>query len=342
MQKAKIFLSNIRFYLSSMFFIWISIFIFRNVDAYLNFLSGDAQGALLFLARLYSYLGFIYYVFISFRVIKPNRSFLILRGIYRYIIEFFYYIRYFPTTPELQLPRFEKKVKISILFYIVKFFYLPIMLNFMYANYNSLLHYSGSFPPFSIESFNNYYFSMMLPIIFFIDTLYFSFGYAFESKFLKNSVRSVEPTILGFAVAIICYPPFNQFVNRYIVWYPNNLAGFSSDSITFIVRIILVLLLLIYLWATIALGTKCSNLTNRGIVSKGPYTYIRHPAYIAKNLMWWITVIPIMNWTVFFSLGIWTFIYYLRAITEERHLIMDKDYQKYCNKVRYRFIPGIW
>ncbi len=34
-------------------------------------------------------------------------------------------------------------------------------------------------------------------------------------------------------------------------------------------------------------------------------------------------------------------IYYARAITEERHLSRDPEYQLYMKKVPYRFIPGV-
>ena len=36
-----------------------------------------------------------------------------------------------------------------------------------------------------------------------------------------------------------------------------------------------------------------------------------------------------------------SFIYYWRAITEERHLSRDPEYRKYMAKVPYRFIPGV-
>ena len=39
-----------------------------------------------------------------------------------------------------------------------------------------------------------------------------------------------------------------------------------------------------YALASIALNFKSSNLTNRGIVARGPYAIVRHPAYITKNL----------------------------------------------------------
>lgn len=50
----------------------------------------------------------------------------------------------------------------------------------------------------------------------------------------------------------------------------------------------------IYAWASWALGLKASNLTNRGIVTTGPYKYIRHPAYICKNTAWLIGGIPMV------------------------------------------------
>jgi protein-S-isoprenylcysteine O-methyltransferase Ste14 len=152
----------------------------------------------------------------------------------------------------------------------------------------------------------------------------------------------VEPTILGWAVALICYPPFNGLLTKYMPWYANDYVIFFNNALTFIIRIIILLLLGIYLSATFALGTRCSNLTNRGIVSRGPYKFIRHPAYIGKNLAWWITIIPVMSVPAFLSMSMWSIVYHLRSITEERHLMKDPDYQLYAKIVKYRYIPGIY
>ena len=101
-------------------------------------------------------------------------------------------------------------------------------------------------------------------------------------------------------------------------------------------------LLVIYTLASVALGPKASNLTNRGIVSAFPYSIIRHPAYISKVLMWWITMLPRINMSFVLGMSFWTFIYFLRTITEERHLMADPDYQAYCKNVRWRFVPGLY
>ena len=104
------------------------------------------------------------------------------------------------------------------------------------------------------------------------------------------------------------------------------------------------MLFAVYVWASVALGFKASNLTNRGIVAKGPYKYVRHPAYASKNLSWWIMAIPFIisqGAVAVLGMAIVTFGYFLRALTEERHLSMDPDYVEYCKKVKYMFIPGI-
>jgi protein-S-isoprenylcysteine O-methyltransferase Ste14 len=116
--------------------------------------------------------------------------------------------------------------------------------------------------------------------------------------------------------------------------------------------------LTIYVLASVALGTKASNLTNRGIIKAFPYNIVRHPAYISKNVFWLCSVLVLIimayeNSTssfmvfisqAFFILVAWAAvaaIYYFRALTEEQHLMRDPDYREYVNEVKYRFIPHI-
>ena len=220
------------------------------------------------------------------------------------------------------------------------------MLNFFFSNYyaikNQFPNILSSTHLFTISGFNNIIFPFLLTLIFLIDTLWFSFGYAIETKSLKNTIRSVEPTIFGWIVALACYPPFNGIFTKYINWYANDYIAINDIHLTFAIRIIILVLLTIYVSATLALGAKSSNLTNRGIVTKGPYSIIRHPAYISKNLAWWITILPVLSIPAIFSMATWSLIYHLRAITEERHLIKDPDYVNYCKKVKYRYIPKIY
>jgi protein-S-isoprenylcysteine O-methyltransferase Ste14 len=239
-----------------------------------------------------------------------------------------------------------KEEKISLLFYLVKIYFTPVMLKFLVENVASLIRVFPEtvLPNITINSLLGFYFPFAFYSMLVIDTLIFTSGYLFESRSLKNVVKSVEPTALGWFVAIICYPPVNNLTGNFLGWYSSDFGNFKNVNINLIAGFLSLILFFIYVWASVALGFKASNLTNRGIVSNGPYKYVRHPAYISKNLSWWIMAIPAIQyygWIAIFSLASWSFIYFLRALTEEKHLMQDQEYIDYIKKVKYMFIPGI-
>jgi hypothetical protein len=251
-----------------------------------------------------------------------------------------------------QAPSVSKEEKVSLLFYLVKLFWTPVMIGFLIGNTMSLtnslngilaLGKTGAAVP--VGTLTTTYFYLLFYIILVIDTLIFSFGYLVESPKLKNIVKSVEPTALGWLVAIACYPPVNDITGKLFGWYTSDFGDFGNVKLNIIMGVVSLLLFTIYVWASVALGFKASNLTNRGIVSKGPYKYVRHPAYASKNLSWWVMGIPfIINYGLIavFGLTAWSFLYYMRALTEERHLSQDPDYVEYVKKVKYMFFPGIY
>lgn len=205
---------------------------------------------------------------------------------------------------------------------------------------------------------SSYLFS--LKFLFMLDTMVFAFGYFWEAGFLNNRIRSVDITPLGLITCLCVYPPLNMVTNAVIQGVPNDLSQVPDlPQLTWTLRILAVSMVLIYVSASLSLWTKASNLTNRGTVSRGPYALVRHPAYASKLIFWLLTSIPFFfpsvahphfdipnPWVNGFWMGcsllFYATIYYLRSITEERHLAKDPDYRAYMNKVRYRFIPGIW
>ena len=246
-----------------------------------------------------------------------------------------------------------KEEKVSLLFYLVKLYFTPVMIGFLVGNTTSLinsfntisnLHKTNSLAITRVNLLS-YFFPFIFYIILALDTLIFSFGYVFESSSFKNVVKSVEPTALGWLIAIACYPPANSLTGNILGWYTSDFSDFGNININVIMGVVSLLLFSIYLWASIALWTKASNLTNRGIVAKGPYKYVRHPAYASKNLSWWVMGIPFIIASgpiAVFGLTAWSTIYFIRALTEERHLSQDPDYVEYMKKVKYMFIPGIY
>tara|TARA_Y100000310_G_C20659174_1_gene803689 strand:+ start:62 stop:703 length:642 start_codon:yes stop_codon:yes gene_type:complete len=213
------------------------------------------------------------------------------------------------------------------------------MINFFYNNFNHLFNLKGQL---DLNPWTALWYPFIVTLMFAIDTGIFAVGYAFESKRLKNVVKSVEPTLFGWFVAIVCYPPFNIWAGNYIPWGANDYVLFSTPEITILARVAVIFFLVIYVWATVALGFKASNLTNRGIVTKFPYSVIRHPAYISKNMIWWITLLPVMGWKFALGMFFWSVIYFFRVTTEEKHLSKDSDYIAYKKKVKWRLVPGVY
>lgn len=267
---------------------------------------------------------------------------------------------YFWKVWKYQILKPTKEEKIAFLAWWVKAFWGPLMISFLAGHIatliNKLVATIGTFWLRKINFlwfFDTYFFPTCFSLILFFDTFFFTLGYLIESPKIKNTIKSVEPTILWWAVAIACYPPFNGYITNVIGWYSEDFPKFENIHLHINLNILILVLMGIYSWASISLWLKASNLTNRGIVTKWPYRFVRHPAYISKNLAWWIGGLPILitslqgeNYALFFSvilsLSCWTFLYFMRAVTEEKHLSKDSDYKKYKEQVRYRFIPWVF
>jgi protein-S-isoprenylcysteine O-methyltransferase Ste14 len=200
--------------------------------------------------------------------------------------------------------------------------------------------------------FDQHGYWFLLQLIVLVDVLVFTVGYLVELPRLGNEIRSVDPTLLGWTAALVCYTPFNLVLGMLLGPPGSDMPRFGDTSVHFSFNVLMLTLMAIYTWASVALGFKASNLTHRGIIDRGPYRLIRHPAYTCKNMAWWIGSIPIVSaafersdWDGIQALASvvgWTMLYVLRAVTEEDHLRgVDGEYAAYAAKVPYRFIPGI-
>ena len=147
--------------------------------------------------------------------------------------------------------------------------------------------------------------------------------------------------MLGWIVAVVCYEPFWTLIGRQYLHYGSSLSWgswLSNEPLMYGVWGTAILVLTaVYVWATVIFGGRFSNLTNRGIITSGPYRYTKHPAYISKNITWWLISVPfVVTESAAASLKqcllllMVNGIYYLRAKTEERHLMRDPDYASYA------------
>jgi protein-S-isoprenylcysteine O-methyltransferase Ste14 len=333
-------------YSSSTILIWLVITFYHYFPYYRHFLSGNVQEILLVMAITYSILALPVYLLLPINRLHNSRGYILFKSI-RPLTKSFY--NALKTIAHAQKPKLYLSSidKYNLIFIVIKLFFLPMMLNFLIINYYSVYTVapsliSGGLSQFlTINTFNTVIFPLLLSGFLLIDTAFFTLGYATESRYLGNRLKSVDSTWLGWLVVLVCYPPFNGTSIKYLHWYASNSISFTTVNLTFIANLAVVLLVGVYASASVALGFKASNLTNRGIVSRGPYSLIRHPAYSAKNLAWWLSIIPVFSFKAALSMALWSFIYFMRAITEERHLNKYSDYQRYCKKVKYRFIPGV-
>jgi len=185
----------------------------------------------------------------------------------------------------------------------------------------------------------------LFDLLFVIDVQIGTVGYLLTLRPLDAHIRSGNPFLAGWLAALICYPPFvYAFMgNGGLIQYEYNTAGWGywlagHDALLWAWAGGLVFLTAVYAWATVAFGIRFSNLTYRGVLTNGPYRFTRHPAYLSKNLFWWLSTLPFLvtshspvdmvRNTVF--LGCVSAIYFWRARTEEAHLLgEDAKYREY-------------
>ena len=221
--------------------------------------------------------------------------------------------------------------------WLVKAFYLPLFIVFVNNQLNGLLTFNLG----ALRASNLRLYDFSNDLIYGLDVLYATVGYVLSFRIIDTHLRSAEPTMLGWVVALECYDPFwRGLFSRFYLHYEG--LGFGAwladyPALRWGWAGMIVVLDCIYVLATFAFGVRFSNLTHRGILTNGPYRFSKHPAYIAKNLSWWLISVPFLPYHGWadavrnsLALGGVNTIYFLRAKTEERHLSRDPTYVEYA------------
>jgi steroid 5-alpha reductase family enzyme len=99
---------------------------------------------------------------------------------------------------------------------------------------------------------------------------------------------------------------------------------------------VILVLMIVHTWCDACFGLHFSNLTNRGIITNGCYRVCKHPAYLIKNIRWWMVSVPFVasqDWTTclqmsFLLIGV-NLVYAWRCWVEERLLSRDPTYIAY-------------
>lgn len=229
-----------------------------------------------------------------------------------------------------------KVVGQHLLGWLIKGYFLPMMFTLTCISL-------GEFLAFDFERLAAFKFGVVFlnNSLYLIDVGIVSLGYLMALRITDTHFRSAEPTMLGWVVALACYAPFSGLIDSQYLAYKTNYGwGTWLENMPVLLVIwgsAILALTAIYVWASVIFGARFSNLTHRGIITNGPYRWTKHPAYLAKNLSWWMISVPFMVPIApsdalrhcLLLLGV-NFIYLMRAKTEEWHLSRDPDYVQYA------------
>jgi protein-S-isoprenylcysteine O-methyltransferase Ste14 len=235
------------------------------------------------------------------------------------------------------LPQKYSQLRHHVLGWTVKGFFLPLMFVHTCSMLSAVLTILEQGPSFDFMRLHGF----AIDLMFTIDVLVAVLGYSLTLRVLDSHIRSVEPTVLGWLVCLACYEPVNRATGAYLDYETgsNWIQAFAAwPALQIIWGLVIFVCLLIYTWATVSFGLRFSNLTHRGVITDGPYRWMKHPAYVSKNLSWWLVSMPFLTTASpgealrhsVLLLGV-NVIYVLRAITEERHLSRDPDYAAYSS-----------
>jgi protein-S-isoprenylcysteine O-methyltransferase Ste14 len=229
------------------------------------------------------------------------------------------------------------KVRQHVLAWTIKGFFLPIMVGWLGQNLDWLARpglFAGTHNFLALAD-------IAKTAIFTVDLGFAALGYVLTLRIIDGQIRSPEPTLLGWSIALICYPPINDLIfTDYLTWsddyqWQSWLA--AQPTMLVIWGSIIVFIEFLFALATVSFGYRFSNLTHRGIVTHGLYRLTKHPAYVTKCLSFWMMAIPFIpaqGWDEAarqsLALAGISLIYWLRARTEERHLSRDPVYVEYA------------
>ena len=155
----------------------------------------------------------------------------------------------------------------------------------------------------------------------------------------RTTLYSTQPGLFGWVVCLMCYPPFLAFWDEY--HRVGNKQGswptlLNAEPLAVVGGLLMAGFLILYISATVVFGLRFSNLTNRGVITTGPYRLMKHPAYFAHVANAWVVTfilfpaagLPVSLHTMLIPV-VFTVIYRLRAITEEQHLSELGAYREY-------------
>ena len=221
--------------------------------------------------------------------------------------------------------------------WIIKAYFIPIMIASLGDRVFYLLDADTSTIFNSVQAFYAYAWRFISTM----DLMAACLGYFITFRMFNTHIRSTDATWSGWLACILCYTPFWSaltwafFLNYDDQYYWSNWLDANTYLGAFWAGLVL-LCFVMNAVSHLAFGPRFSNLTYRGLITSWPYTWTKHPAYLFKNIGWWLIAVP---WATngkgseplvmcLLLLGV-NALYFWRCRTEERHLSNYPEYVAY-------------
>ncbi len=224
-----------------------------------------------------------------------------------------------------------------LLGWVIKGFYLPLMSVYLGDAAAWLAH---SDPMAALGSFPQVV-TWISKLALGVDLAFVAIGYVLMLRVLDTHIRSPNPFMYGWVFTLMLYQPFwSTMSKRFFAYGDGDVWTDHLEGIPLLLTVWGVLIIaskLGWAWSNLSFGTRFSNLTNRGIITNGPYRFTKHPSYLFKNLSWWLLSVPFLSADgpaqaaqhAVALLGV-NLLYAVRARAEEQHLSEDPDYVRYA------------
>lgn len=238
--------------------------------------------------------------------------------------------------------KYNRKVLLNLL---MRGYFIPVMVVQVYSGIHNVVQ-QNNLPSLSLLAI----LSWVAALLWLADALCASVAYSIESRWLDNRSRSVDLTLSGWLICLMCYAPLNQVTGTLFAFGPNiatnTAAGLIIPDMTlfYALEILEIVVLSVLVYCDLSLGPSLANITLKRLQTRGPYGWVRHPATVCKLSLWWLQAgfySQFWDWKILFGQLMWSLIYILRALSEERHLRQFEEYRLYMQRVKYRFIPGL-
>ncbi len=158
-------------------------------------------------------------------------------------------------------------------------------------------------------------------------------------------VRNIDFTPVAWIVNAMCYGPLlGGVVYRMhgappVVVDPSLTAG-PAWALQLVAELLLNLLYTLSIWN---LGTRFGVMVDKGVQTRGFYSFVRHPSYTLEALMFVTLGLTGYATPMHYAIAlVWPVKYFLRSERDDQFMgASNPDYVAYREKVRWRYIPNL-